>query len=178
MSEPGEPTTPDDGSIESSGLAVEEGARVATVDDLDVIVALAELALEEQRSGRGGRIWAVRETRPAPFELSLRQAIHDPDQEVFVGTLDDDVIVGYAAVRAEHLRSGETLGVVDDLIVEPDARAIGVGEALIGQVIAWCDQRECVGIDSHALPGNRATKNFFETWGFKARLLVVHRPLR
>jgi GNAT superfamily N-acetyltransferase len=60
----------------------------------------------------------------------------------------------------------------------PDARSVGVGEALMDLIVAWCEQRRCVGIDAHALPGNRATKNFFETFGFKARLLTVHRPLR
>lgn len=159
------------------GRAPDERARLATLADLDDLVRLAALAIDEQVDGRGGALWAVRETRPAPFDLSLRQAIHDPDQEVFVGTIDD-VVVGYAAVRAEHLRSGEVLGVVDDIVVEPEAREVGVGEALINQVVAWCDRRHCVGIDAHALPGNRATKNFFETWGFTARLITVHRKLR
>ena len=55
--------------------------------------------------------------------------------------------------------------------------SVGVGEALIEAIISWCTERNCVGIDSMALPGNRATKNFFETFGFKARLLTVHKPL-
>ena len=165
--------TTDDGGR----TAPDEEARIATVDELDTIVSLAQHCLDEQRDGRGGAIWAVRETRAAPFELSLREAIYDPDQELFAGTIGG-VILGYAAVRVEHLRSGEILGVVDDLIVHTDARGIGVGEALIKKAIAWCDSRGCVGIDSIALPGNRATKNFFETFGFKARLLTVHRSLR
>ena len=33
----------------------------------------------------------------------------------------------------------------------------------------------CIGIDSRALPGDRETKNFFESFGLKARLLTVHR---
>jgi hypothetical protein len=36
----------------------------------------------------------------------------------------------------------------------------------------------CVGIDALALPGNRQTKNFFESFGFTARAIVVHRRLR
>ena len=44
-------------------------------------------------------------------------------------------------------------------------------------VLAWARERGCIGIDSLALPGNRDTKNFFETFGFTARLLVVHRKL-
>jgi ribosomal protein S18 acetylase RimI-like enzyme len=152
-------------------------ARPATVDDLGAIVAIAQAGLDEQRDARGGSVWAVRETRPAPFELSLRESITDPDKIVFVGTIDD-VVVGYVAVRAEHLRSGDALGVIEDLHVLPDAREVGVGEALVGVVLPWCEARDCVGVDALALPGNRATKNFFESFGFKARLLTVHRPLR
>jgi hypothetical protein len=32
-------------------------------------------------------------------------------------------------------------------------------------------------MDSLALPGDRATKNFFESFGLKARAIVVHRSL-
>jgi hypothetical protein len=34
-----------------------------------------------------------------------------------------------------------------------------------------------VGIEATALPGDRATKNFFETHGLVARALTVHRRL-
>ena len=37
---------------------------------------------------------------------------------------------------------------------------------------------DAVGIDALALPGDRETKNFFETFGLKARAIVVHRSLR
>ncbi len=37
--------------------------------------------------------------------------------------------------------------------------------------------RNCFGIDALALPGDRETKNFFESFGLKARQLVVHRSL-
>jgi len=99
-----------------------------------------------------------------------------PDEEVWVGTLDS-AILSYARAKVEVLRTGEYLGLVTDIYVTPEARSVGLGEALINVIIAWCSERKCVGIDSMALPGNRETKNFFETFGFKARLLTVHRSL-
>ena len=33
------------------------------------------------------------------------------------------------------------------------------------------------GVDATALPGDRLTKNFFESNGFTARLLIMHRRL-
>jgi GNAT superfamily N-acetyltransferase len=95
---------------------------------------------------------------------------------VWAGTIDD-VVVGYAIVRREELRTGEVLAVVDGLYVEEEARQVGVGEALMEQVLAWATARGCTGVDAIALPGSRATKNFFEESGFTARLLVMHRRL-
>jgi L-amino acid N-acyltransferase YncA len=95
---------------------------------------------------------------------------------VVVGTIDD-VVLGFGVARVELLRSGARLGVVTDLFVETDARGVAVGEELVGALIAFCTERECIGIDALALPGHRATKNFFEQHHFTARMLVMHRRL-
>jgi ribosomal protein S18 acetylase RimI-like enzyme len=84
-------------------------------------------------------------------------------------------VVGYLVARAEPLRDGTVLGRLTDVFVEPEARAVGIGELLVDAALAWCDERECRGVDATVLPGNRATKNFFETMGFTARALTVHR---
>jgi len=93
-----------------------------------------------------------------------------------VGTLDD-VVVGYGVLRVERLADGDRLAVVDDLYVEPGARGVGVGEALMQTLIERATEASCIGIDALALPGNRATKNFFEASGLTARAIVVHRSL-
>jgi GNAT superfamily N-acetyltransferase len=153
---------------------MEIAARPATTDDVATIDALAVEAIAEQVDGRGGAVWSVREARRQPRGEGLAAAVVDPDQLVLVGTIDDDV-VGYATVELEILDDASTLGVITAVFALAGARAVGVGEAMLDAVIAWCDERGCVGIDAHALPGNRETKNFFETFGFTARLLVVHR---
>ena len=153
-----------------------EGCRPAAPDDLPLLEEFAELAVAEQADNRGGWVWSRRETRIPPFRASLETAFHNPDEQLWVGQIDD-VPVGYAVAGVELLRTGELLGRITDMWVQPEARQVGVGEALVANVIEWCTERGCVGIDSLALPGNRATKNFFETFGFKARLLTVYRPL-
>jgi hypothetical protein len=45
-------------------------------------------------------------------------------------------------------------------------------------LLAWASERGCQGVDATALPGDRATKNFFEGSGFTARLLVMHHRVR
>ena len=58
---------------------------------------------------------------------------------------------------------------ITDLYVIPAARRVGVGESLILAIEAWAHRRALVGLDSLALPGDRDTKNFFETFGWSPR---------
>jgi GNAT superfamily N-acetyltransferase len=75
------------------------------------------------------------------------------------------------------LRDGTRLGQIVELFVTADARSVSVGEGLLDQLVDWCRDEGCVGIDAFALPGHRAAKNFFETAGFTARALVMHHEL-
>ena len=155
---------------------MEVAARPATTADVPVIDGLAADAIAEQVAGRGGAVWSVREALRQPRGEGLAAAVADEAQLVLVGTIDDEV-VGFATTELDTLADGSTLGVITSVFALPEARAVGIGEAMLDAVIAWCEARGCVGIDAHALPGNRDTKNFFETFGFTARLLVVHRKL-
>lgn len=153
-----------------------EASRVAVPEDLAVLAELAREARTELAPTRGGGVWAVREARPEPVEEWLGAALHDPEQLLVVGTLEG-VPVGYGCVHLETLRDGSLLAVIDDLFVTPEARAVGVGEVMMDQIVAWARERGCRGIDAFALPGNRPAKNFFETFGLVARGIVVHRAL-
>ena len=153
-----------------------EGARPATADDVPRLVELHLQAEDELLAFRGARLLLLREARRDPLDVSLKAQIADPDRTVWAGTIDQ-VVVGYGTGRVEDLAGGERLGVIEDLFVEPDARSVGVGEALTNALIAWFEDRGCTGVDALALPGARATKNFFEESGFTARLLVMHRRL-
>ena len=122
-------------------------------------------------------MWARTEARRPPYEPRLQEEIADGAHRVLVGSLDG-VPVAYAVARIETLSDGDRLGVVSDLYVEPPARSVGLGELLMDDLVAWCTTEGCVGVDSLALPGDRATKNFFESFGLVARAIVVHRRLR
>ncbi|MEY2447476.1 MAG: hypothetical protein QOH79_952 [Acidimicrobiaceae bacterium] len=153
-----------------------EAARPASNDDVPRIAELARAAIAELRSTKGGEVWARREARPEPIDSSLAADLANGDAIVLVGVIDDAAI-GYAVAVIEQLRDGSDLARLTDVYVEPEARGVGVGEALLDAVVEWATGRHCVGIDSLALPGNRETKNFFESFGLVARAIVVHRPL-
>lgn len=145
-------------------------ARLAVPADLPRLAALYELAAEELQPMRGGSVFLAREARSAELDLA------DAGRVVVAGTIDE-AVVGYGTGRIEVLREGTRLGVVDDLYVESEARGVGVGEAVMEALLGWFRDHRCDGVDALALPGNRATKNFFEESGFTARLLVMHRRL-
>jgi GNAT superfamily N-acetyltransferase len=151
-------------------------ARHAGPEDLEVVVALSRSGTEELRPHRGGEVWSQWEARPEPLEPAIEALLTASDAAVVVGLIEG-VVVGYAIVVLQRLHDGRTVGHLTDLYVMADARAVGVGEAMMEAVTEWCRSNECVGIDSIALPGDRATKNFFETFGLVARALRVHRAL-
>jgi ribosomal protein S18 acetylase RimI-like enzyme len=153
-----------------------EAARPASAADLDRLTELAGVAADELSTQRGGPLWAVREARPSPRLADLHELLGSAHAHVLAGTFAD-VVVGYATVSVEELRDGSRLGVLHEIYVEPGAREVGVGEALMDEVVAWCRGQRCRGVDSLVLPGNREAKNFFERFGLTARAIVVHRAL-
>lgn len=152
-----------------------EAVRPATAADLSRLAELAAAGIAELAPMKGGRVWSAREARQRPYADSIGADLADPHARVVVGTIDGTVM-GYGVARVEVLADGSRLGVIDDLFVEEGARGVGVGEAMIDDLVAWCLAQGVIGIDAMALPGHRATKNFFEGSGFTARQLVMHRP--
>ncbi len=155
---------------------MEVTARAATPDDLDILSELATLAIQELAPNRGGDVWRRHQARSLPPTPSLADDLAADDCAVSVGTIDG-VVVGYGVIRTEALRDETTLAVISDLYTLPDAREVGVGEAVMDDLLAWARTRGCFGVDSLALPGDRHTKNFFESFGLVARAIVVHRRL-
>jgi GNAT superfamily N-acetyltransferase len=154
-----------------------EEARLASVADLAKIAGLARDAIAELEPMRGGAVWKAQQSRQEPIEDDLARALADPGARLIAGLIDG-VILGYAVARLERLHDGRLLGVVEDIYVDPGAREVGLGEAMMEQLITWCDERGCFGMDAMALPGHRSSKNFFEESGFTARKLVMHHVLK
>lgn len=153
-----------------------EGVRPAVADDLPRLTALADQVIEELAGEKGGIVWRRHAARREPLDEGLAEDLARDDTLVLVGTIDDAVI-GYAVTTVETLYDHGSLAVVRDLYVEPEARGVGVGAAIMDAVLAWAGERECIGVDALALPGGRATKNFFEGFGLVARAIVVHKDL-
>lgn len=151
--------------------------REAVEADLDDLVRLDGLAREHLRPLRGGAMYLLHTARPDPAGPSLIDDLADPDRLVLMGCLGD-VAMGYAVASVRRLADRSVVADVRELFVEPEARGVGLGNQLMHRLVAWATERGCVGIDARALPGDRETKNFFESFGLVARAITVHRDLR
>ena len=154
-----------------------QSARLANFEDLEELVFLREQAFEDFNSKRGGSEYLAFEALSnfRHFE-TLKKAIDDSHYSVWVG-IWDSYTVGYALVSYKTLEDNTNWGIIDEVYIQPAAREVGVGEALLSKVYSWCKQNGCKSIDAFALPGDRLTKNFFESFGFTARLIVLNHHL-
>lgn len=153
-----------------------EAARFAERADIAALVALSAALRQEMLTYRGGELWVSTQRVLAFDSDAFATALADDGEAVIVGTIDETV-VGFALVTVVDLVDGRRLGVVHELFVDVDARAVGVGESMLEVVVAWCSEHGCIGVDATALPGHRHAKNFFEGHGFTARNLTMHRAV-
>jgi GNAT superfamily N-acetyltransferase len=141
-----------------------EGVRPAGPGDAAQCQELFEAARREIERVRGGSA-LLRADIPAGVQPL-----------VLLGTLDG-MTFGFAAGWIDE-RTDQPVGQLAGVYVEPGARGVGLGSALVEGLVEWFGRSGCAAVDAPALPGDRATKQLFEQSGFRARLLVLHRPLR
>lgn len=154
-------------------MTIDVAVRNSVPDDAAILSRLAGLAHAELVHERGAALWFQREGRrydPTAPEFVVRA---DIGERVILGTIND-VVVGFAVGHLATLHDSRTLGVITELYVELEGREIGVGDALIAELVESFRSVGAVGVDSWALPGARLTKNFYEAHHFTARALTLH----
>lgn len=138
-----------------------EAVREARAEDRDACRALLAEALPVQE----GAIDRLLEGEPTSKEAGPRVT--------FVG-LYDGARVGIAIGRITRCREAD-VGVLDLCYVQPEARGVGVGGALVEAVVAWAQDAGATDVQASALPGDRSTKRLLESAGFTTQLLVLRR---
>ncbi len=171
--EPADPQTPAPATPDGPDVSV----RQATSADIDELIRLDAVTRAAMAGIRGGEMYFLRNARVEPVASSFLDDIADPDRLVLLGSIGE-AVVGFAVVSAVELAGGYQLADINEIFVEEGVRDVGVGEALMSAITSWASDRGCHGLDSRALPGDRSTKNFFESNGLVARAILVHRDLR
>ena len=115
------------------------------------------------------RCSCAREGRAEPVAETLAADVADPRPCVLVGTIDD-ISSGYAVGRTESLRDGVDAGRRSATSTSSEgARAVGVGEAMMGKLLEWFRGAGCAGVDATALPGQPGDEELLRGVG-------LHRP--
>lgn len=152
-------------------------ARPATRQDLETLADLYH-GLEQEMVALK-EVWAITDGLPHPITESFAAHL-DAGHGVFVGEYDG-VPVGFLVWVEESLlpqSGGISAGVIRLIYTDPAARRVGVGEAMIERFLADAASRGIRLFDAIVPPGHRHAKNFFESNGFKARRIVMHRDDR
>jgi GNAT superfamily N-acetyltransferase len=164
---------PDRGEAAGPTPARPAFARPATPADRETLRVLRAQAFADLGPARGGAMYLERHAAELP---ELHADWTSSTRRVWLGGLHD-VELGYLIGTVASVASGGNVGVIEGIYVDREARACGIGERMLALAIDWFRSQGCVGVEATALPGERATKNFFEEHGLKARLLVVYRSL-
>ena len=131
-------------------------------------VPALELLQTEARAAitdaRGGAAWLA-EHAPTVWTHTAT------NQSVWVGCLDGHVVAFIEVHRHD------TLAVVHQVWVTPEARELGLGDELLEAARVHARATGCTAIEGSALPGDRETKNLYERAGIVARLIVVRAAL-
>jgi GNAT superfamily N-acetyltransferase len=150
-------------------------SRAATPDDLLVLESLYEELASEMDAIKP--IWSSADGLPEPVLESFRALMEDPAVHLYLGEIDA-VPVGFLMARDEELlpqAGGRRVAAVRLIFTLAGARGVGVGEAMIERFLEGARSRGIQDYDAHVSPGHRDSKNFFESNGFKARSIVMHR---
>ncbi|MYB23632.1 MAG: GNAT family N-acetyltransferase [Acidimicrobiia bacterium] len=148
----------------------------AAAGDCGALATLEDAARQEVANQRGGAMLLAIHWPEALGHAGFGRLLDGGAARVWLGAVDGAPL-GFALARPLALADGRSLAVVDALYVLPEARGVGLGEALMDEVLAWAAATGAAGVDALALPGDRVTKNFFERYGMTARALQVHRAV-
>lgn len=133
---------------------------------LDDLAELRLLAIAEVVGRRGG-LRLVQE-----FEECSKKSSSNLETIQLLAYFEG-VAVGYA-IASKSESTVSNYWVIVELFVALDFRRLGVGSVLFESILAELDGRM---LEVTVLPGDIATKNFYETYGFRARALVLERKV-
>jgi GNAT superfamily N-acetyltransferase len=150
-------------------------ARLAGSDDLSVLEQMYTRCAAEQVEIRS--IWPYADGLPEPISESFGARVAQPDTIVVVGGIDGiplGFLVGYEEPLLEP-KGDRKIGVVHLIFTDLEARGVGIGAAMLQVAIERFRDRGIDLFDALVSPGHRMAKNFFESNGFKARSITMHR---
>ena len=179
------------GAAKSDGFRVESGAR----GDYSAVCRLLDLLDDVHRC----RVpWLFRDTDGQPRTRDeYRALIADPDSTVLVARSAPAAVSDAAAAEARAeapdvigvvlalVRSTPDFpvfvparfGVIDNLVVAPECRRLGIGRALSDAAAVWAKSRGAAWIELGVYEFNEEARRFYEALGYQTLTRKLVKPL-
>lgn len=150
--------------------------RDATPLDLPALVALWQ-GLVAHHAQAGDPLWAVAPHAPETYAAFLRQQMGLRRSKVLLAEAPDGVagyLVGAIGQRAAVWAQRE-IGMVFDLVVQPEARRSGVATRLLDAASAFFAARGVTWVQVNYSPHNAEAAGFWTSRGFRPLLIEAYR---
>ena len=113
----------------------------------------------------------------------LKEIIADPQRPIFVGTDENDRVLGYAfCIMQKRLHSNNMTDIktlfIDDLCVDETCRGMHVGRAIYEYVEAYAREQGCYHITLNVWSFNTPAKGFYEKIGLKPMETTLEKILK
>lgn len=144
-------------------------SRLANEQDFNYISDIYSDYLNEIKDHRGSQ-HMLDNLFQINFDL-LSRLKDNPDFLLLVGTFEE-VVLGFAICELIGDRA-----VLQFIVVSKGARKVGIGSSMLNKIVSVMKSKGIQTIDSQVMPGERHSKNFFESFGMKARLIIVSSEL-
>ncbi len=111
---------------------------------------------------------------------SFHFAVGHPDQVRIYIAVIDGVIAGTASLHLGHYSTWNDhwYGHIEDVIVDPECRRRGVGEALVRHIVTAAGELGLSRLELNALNDNAGARKMYEKIGFKTDSVVYELPTK
>jgi len=154
--------------------------RRATSADLPRLGRLGALLVEEHHAFDTRRFLPTRDRTPADYAGFLVRQLADPNVIVLVADDHEDV-VGYAYATIEgydYMALRGPAGVIQDIIVDPEFRGLGIGRQLLEATLDALRARGSLQVVLSTAQQNETAQRLFASAGFRPTMIEMTRELK
>lgn len=95
--------------------------------------------------------------------------------QIFVARIDQRIVGMISLLFTPSTALGAKAAIIEDMIIAPDLRGLGIGSALLKQAIAFAKAQNCKRISLLTDADNYAAQTFYQLEGFQTSKMLCMR---
>ena len=111
---------------------------------------------------------------PPPDRDELVDIVTAPGTDLFLATDDEGAVLGTATLATFRIPTGRRAW-IEDVVVDGEARGLGVGAALTQAMVDRAEELGCTTVDLTSRPSREAANRLYQREGFELRETNVYR---